>query len=429
MLKEHPLRRPLSEEIHTRPPAEIIAPATISHIACLSGEGSRKTDRAHLEGLCRHYKVAPPAKDATHFRADFGRFQLKWERHTEFSTFTFIRAGKFEQPFKDTVIEEIPEDWLSTLPGDVIAAVHIAVVDRLEPDRSPTDLAGLFDNNPLTGGEIVGGRAKLWTDYRVHTDGFHRFLIKDDDLSPATTGRVVQRLVEIETYRMMAILAFPIARDSRARVTEAEKTLSDIIARLETISGDDGERQLLNQLSSLAAEAESIAVATTYRFSAARAYYALIQERMKAMREERLSGHPPAMEFLHRRLAPAMETCENLSRRLESLSGRIGRASALLRTRVDVSLEAQNRDLLNSMDRRARLQLRLQQTVEGLSVVAISYYLLSLVSYLAKGAKNAGLWPVDPYVVVGVAFPFVFGGIWYGVRKVRRSIEKSVDGF
>ncbi|MEP1030328.1 MAG: DUF3422 family protein, partial [Alphaproteobacteria bacterium] len=178
----------------------------------------------------------------------------------------------------------------------------------------------------------------------------------------------------------------------------------------------------------LAAETEAVNVATAYRFAAARAYHELIKRRMASMREERMEGVPPAMDFLDRRFAPAMESCENLATRVESLSGRISRATSLLRTRVDVALEAQNRDLLESMNRRARLQLRLQETVEGLSVVAISYYLLSLISYLAKGAKTAGLSHVDPYVVVLVAFVPVVVGIGFGVRRMRRVIEKSTDG-
>jgi uncharacterized membrane-anchored protein len=428
MFKEHPLRRALAEEIHARPPANLAAPVQVSHIALISGEDGMAPHVAHLEALCKHFRVAPPPVDATHFSAELGEVQLKWERHTEFSTFTIIRPGAFAQPFKGTAVDSLPKDWLTDLPGQVIAACHVAVETGLGSHRTPADLAGLFDNNPITGSIVSGGNAWLWADFQLHSDGFTRFLFNVGEITPPTLGRLIQRMLEIETYRMMAMLAFPLAKESRPRLTAVETKLGGIIARLGTREAVEDERQLLDDLSALAAETEAVNVATAYRFAAARAYHELIKRRMASMREERMEGVPPAMDFLDRRFAPAMESCENLATRVESLSGRISRATSLLRTRVDVALEAQNRDLLESMNRRARLQLRLQETVEGLSVVAISYYLLSLISYLAKGAKTAGLSHVDPYVVVLVAFVPVVVGIGFGVRRMRRVIEKSTDG-
>ena len=425
MFDEHPLRRTLAEEIHARPPEDMAAPVQVSHIAVISGEDGMAPHVAHLEALCKHFRVAPPAADATHFSTELGELRLKWERHTEFSTFTIMRGGVSDQPFKQTAIDSLPKDWVSGLPGQVIAACHVAVETGQGSQRSPSDLAGLFDNNPLTGSIVAGGKACLWADFQLHADGFTRFLCNVGEISPSTLGRLVQRILEIETYRMMAMLAFPLAKESRPRLAAVEKRLGGIITRLGTREAVEDERQLLDDLSALAAETEAVNVATAYRFAAARAYHELIKRRMAAMREERIDGVPRAMEFFDRRFAPAMESCENLSIRIERLSERISRATSLLRTRVDVALEAQNRDLLESMNRRARLQLRLQQTVEGLSVVAISYYLLSLVSYLAKGAKHAGFLPIDPYEVVAIAFIPVVVGIWFGVKRVRHVIETS----
>ena len=113
---------------------------------------------------------------------------------------------------------------------------------------------------------------------------------------------------------------------------------------------------------------------TAYRFGAAAAYYRLVQQRVEDLREQRLAGFPPIREFMERRLAPAMATCQSVAARQTDLSTRIARRSALLRTRVDIELERQNQELLVQMNRRAKLQLRLQETVEGLSVVAITYY-------------------------------------------------------
>ncbi len=420
MLPEHPLRRHLSEEIHARPPEMLRSPCRLSHLAAITGEGSLETDHAHLTTLCGYFKVAPPAAGVNHFSQDFGPFRLKWERHTEFSSYTIIDQTPFDEPFKDTPLEKLPKDWLDAAPGELISACHVVVEPGEAEKRDTLSLAGLFDSNPLASSIIAEGRGQIWTDFHMHSDGCERYLIRAIDLGEGSLGRVAQRVLEISTYRMMAMLAFPLAKDNRPAVTNIEQELSGAIQTMGAPQGEDEARKLLNDLSRMAGEAEAISVAVTYRFSAARAYYELIKRRMGNMREKRAPGFPPAFDLLDRRLAPAMESCENLAGRLDSLSARIGRASSLLRTRVDVALEAQNRDLLSNMDRRARLQLRLQQTVEGLSVVAISYYLLSVISYVADGAKTAGWLKIAPDLVVLGAFPLVVGGFWWALRKARK---------
>lgn len=424
--REHEMRAALEREIHARPSDEIGTPAEVSHLACLTGEQRADLDRAHLVELCSHFKVTPPTESATHFSADFGPFRLTWERHTEFSTYTFITDHTGAKPFTDPAIRHAPEDWVAGLPGDVIAAIHVAVETGREEGRTEEDLASLFDNNPMSGGQILDGRARMWSDFRLHADRFARILICNHSLDDRSLGRVVQRVLEMETYRPMAMLAFPLARDARPRLVELEEELVDVIGGLAELKGVDAEQETLARLSALAGKAEAITAETTYRFSAARAYAALVQERWERLREKRVSGLQPATEFLARRMNPAMETCENLAHRQEQLSSRINRASNLLRTRIDVALEAQNRDLLASMNRRVKLQLRLQKTVEGLSVVAISYYLLSLVHYLAKGAESAHVLPIDPELVVLGAFPVVVFVVWGGVRRIRRKLEEAV---
>ncbi|HEX9568091.1 MAG TPA: DUF3422 domain-containing protein [Rhodospirillales bacterium] len=422
--KEHSLRQTLAEELHARPHGVVDAPAKISHIAAINDENSAEADHAHLARLCQAFNATPPPAGVTHLTQDLGPFRLKWERHTEFTTYTFIQEAPFERPFKDTVIGLVPQDWLAALPGRVLVATHLAVDSKDMAERPVPEIVGLFDNNTVTGGYVASRGAILWTDFRIHGDGFSRFLIRDIGMNHRAMARLVQRTLEIETYRSLAMLAFPLAREARAKIAEAESEVSKIIGRLSEIEGVNEERELLGRLSKLAAEAERISAATSYRFSATNAYHKLVRQRLKGLREERIVGLQLAGEFIDRRLAPAMDTVKNCAERQENLSNRISRASDLLRTRVDVALEGQNRDLLRSMDRRARVQLRLQATVEGLSVVAMSYYLLGMISYIAKGAQGFGA-ALDPFIVVTVAFPFVVAAVWFGVRRVRRSITKT----
>ena len=423
--REHPQRRALVDEIHARPYLLLRAPVRLSHLAVLTGEGGQAAERAHLDQLCRTFNVAPPPADAPLFPARLGPLLFRWERHTEFSTYTFAADGPFDQPFKEPPSSRLPADWLKAIPGEAISAVHIAIEPASAPDRAVEQTSALFDNNTVIGSAVHGGQARVWTDARVHADGYGRFLVKDLGLNQRQLGRLAQRVVEIASYYLLALLAYPLARAALPKIAALERELSNSVRMLSEISGLGDESALLKRLSTLAAEAEAVAATTNYRFSAARAYSALVSQRIEDLRGTRLEWMQPLDEFLLRRLAPAMETCNNVHARQESLSVRIARASDLLRTRVDVALEAQNRDLLRSMNRRARTQLRLQQTVEGLSVAAISYYLVGLIAYAAKAASGAGV-KVDPDLVAGLAIPVVVALVWFAVRRLRRAVVGKV---
>ena len=315
---------------------------------------------------------------------------------------------------------------ISALPGDVIAALHITVQEATVQDTDSSKVREFFDNNTLVGGLLADDQACWWTDFVVHSDGFSRFLIRGQNLLATTLGRITQRIIDMETYRMMAMLALPNAQAARPQVAQMETRLSAILQELADPDTVQSERELLKELTDLAAQSERVSGAVTYRFSASRAYAEIVRQRVRALREDRVAGIQPAGDFLLTRFEPAMETCENLARRLNTLGDRVTRASNLLRTRIDVTVEEQNRDLLHSMDRRARTQLRLQATVEGLSVVAITYYVISLIIYLAEGAEELGS-SINPYVAGMIALPFVTVAIWCGIRRVRKALTSGGD--
>ncbi|MBI2312775.1 MAG: DUF3422 domain-containing protein [Betaproteobacteria bacterium] len=424
-LPDHPQRHSLSNEVHARPFMVLVPPERVSHLALVWEDGG-EADREQLEALCRRFNAAGPRSTENHFVADLGPFRLKWERHTEFSTYTFMVHGPFAAPFADPVISRIPADWIESLRGKVMVAAHAAVESGTAPSGGIEEVARRFTSNPVAGSRVLAGGAEVWTDFRVHADGFGRFLVRDIGLRERQAGRLTQRLLEIETYRVMALLALPPARTAGQVVARVDRDLAQITGSMAGIEGLDQERQLLNRLTLLAAEVEGLSAANNYRFGAARAYYALVNQRIAELREARIEGVPTIGEFMERRLAPAMDTCKSVALRQEGLSARITRASQLLRTRVDIALEGQNRDLLRSMNRRAQLQLRLQETVEGLSVVVVSYYAVSLAAYVLKAVKAMGV-EVNVDIATGFAIPVVLGLVWAGVRRVRKAIMRSPD--
>jgi uncharacterized membrane-anchored protein len=283
--------------------------------------------------------------------------------------------------------------------------------------RDNASLAAFFGGQSVVGAAIAEGAGAVFSDFRLHDDGFSRWLVLDEGLTPGQAGRTVQRLVEVEAYRLLALLALPIARRQTSRMLQIERelaTLTDALAQ-----GQGNDEDLLQQLTRLAAEVESSLAASQFRFGACRAYAELVMRRIAELRESRLPGLQTIEEFMARRFTPAMATCNTAEQRLHGLSERIARASALLSTRVDITRERQNQALLASMDRRAKLQLRLQQTVEGLSVAAIVYYMAGLVGYLAKGIKAGGL-RFEPDLIVAVAVPALALAAFFTVRRARR---------
>jgi uncharacterized membrane-anchored protein len=346
---------------------------------------------------------------------------VKYERHSEFARYLFIAPLTAERPFEEVALAQVPRDWLDGLIGEVITAMHVEVRKEISPADDLALAVEAFDEEPLVAAEIGDGIARAMTHCRIEDDGFGRLLLFDRGLTPRQTGRMVQRLLEIDTYRMMALLALPIARELAPFLSDCDKELAEVTSLLATATSRD-ESALLYRLTRLEASIENRITSNEFRFGAAMAYNDLVTRRIDELREQRVTGFAPFKEFNDRRLAPAIATCQTVVRRQESLSARVARANELLATRIDVTLEEQNQELLASLNKRASTQLRLQQTVEGLSVVAITYYAVNLIGDMAK-AISTEVHHLEPEVVMGLSVPLVMALAALAVRRIRRSVN------
>jgi uncharacterized membrane-anchored protein len=436
----HPLRVPLAAEVHSRPFLRVDVPESLTHLAVYAAESSNaqceKTNTQHaiLSALCSHFGVVGPGADAKYFYHDFGRFRLKWESHTEFSTYTFAQTLKSNIPliaaFNQVPLLHIPQQWLRGLQGKVMVAAHVILDKRAATDDTQTSgMLNVFGGNMLVGSRTMQG-GEIWTDFLIQSDGFSRFVVRDVSFHEQQAGRLIQRVLEIETYRMMALLGLPHAQRSAPVLNAIEAELARLTVTMvnaEQSVGDtqatpeNDEQALLRNITGLAARLEKLALENGYRFSASRAYFHLVHARIDELREIRIQGVPTVREFMERRLAPAMNTCESIARRQKALAERIAHTNDLLRTRVGIVQEQQNRKILHSLNARAAQQLRLQQAVEGLSVVAISYYLIGLISYAAKALKAAG-WPINPDIATGILLPIIGIGAWLGLRRFHQRL-------
>ena len=419
--ENHKQRFKLHNEVHARSSIVLSLPVTASHLALMQTAEEKILDRKQLTILCDRFGVAPPKPDVDHFSAKFDGFLFCWEQHAEFSTYTFFVSGPMAEPFAHPALEKAPVDWSSSLPGKVIAAIHATIMPNTQKDLDFTSIAPYFAENTLIGAEMTGGAAQAFTDFRIHADGFSRFLVYDQGLKSRQAGRLLQRLFEIEVYRVMALLVFPVVRKLNPKLNTADQQLLSITNSMSESDCKDAE--LLDELTILAAEIEYYISSTHYRSSAASAYYRLVGRRIEDLREVRIQGIQTIGEFMKRRLEPAINTCQTTAKRLTLLSERTSNASQLLRTRVDIVIERQNQALLASMDKRAKIQLRLQETVEGLSIVAITTYVASLVGHVAKAVKSFG-WPIEPDLVVGFSIPVIIIVVAIAVRRIHKLIQK-----
>lgn len=417
-LAQHRDRPQILAELHARPIQPAVAPLRVYHLVFMTGEAEARVDREAIARLSAECGLPPPGSEAKHFAMTLGSWELRWEQHTEFTTYRWSTAVDAAVPFSEGLAGPPWRTAGSGPPGELIAAVHVALVPGL-PDGA--DLAGLLHPDSLCRLETEAGRARVACDFRVDGAGFTRFLIEDRGLDAEQAGALLQRVLEIETYRTLALLGLPVARRSAPVVRRIEQDLATLTREIAQATEVSASQQLLHRLTGLAAEIEAHSAETRFRFAASRAYHDLVKSRLLSLKEVAFGGHPTITGFFRHRLVPAMATCAAIDKRQTSVSNRLMRAADLLRTRLQFDLEQQNRDLLQSMNQRARLQLRLQETVEGLSVAAVSYYVVGLVGYLIKGFdKSLGLphW-LGAETAAAVAVPVVIFAVWMVLRRVR----------
>ncbi len=427
-IQDHPLRYSLTNELHARPFPSMAAPCTAVYLAIKPPQGAagrdRSLDMAHLTALLDRHGAPHPQPGATHYSGQIGRHTLKWEQHTEFSTYTAFREGTGDRPFDPADFDVFPDDWLASAPGARITSALIRLEPRPEAEQIRSVLTDWFVPESLAVSKVLDDAAVISSDFRIDTAGHLRFAVfVGAQTGKRRVGRIVQRLCEIETYKSMSMLGFAKVRDLSPRIGELDASLSELMIGM--TAGREPAEKTLPVLLSISSELETMAAQTAFRFGATEAYRAIVTQRIEALREQRFEGRQTFAEFMVRRYEPAMRTVNAAESRLQTLADRAIRAGDLLRTRVDVERSAQNQALLESMDRRADLALRLQRTVEGLSVVAISYYAVSLASYL--------LYPLTDTIGVSkemltaiVAVPVV-ATVWWTMRRVHKGLQSGSE--
>lgn len=372
----HPQRTALHNELHARPSLYFDGPAHVFHLALLGGDAACA---ALLQRCCPDALDTTAAQGIT--RLDGHPF--KWERHTEFFTLTLV------VPCNNT-----DTDWQALPPvlAEAIAPQAAQVINSVQVlvrDEQGLDLPRYSFKDPC-GSCVGGGDAVVWSDFRLTEDGTNRFLFINRRLNAYRQGRMIRRLLEIETYRMMASLTLTTAKALSQELDAFDKTLVSLSERSAGVDGHDS-KGLLEAIAHLSRQVVSRTVKTRHRFGATQAYAQLVFERLGELRENHVGDCQRLGVFIERRFKPTVRYCAATEQRLEQLAKNVANLGDLLQARVQVEMEEQNAEILRSLNARADAQVKIQRAVEGLSIIAITYYLLNLFKLLYGGLNVLGL--------------------------------------
>lgn len=423
-IEDHPLRYSLVNELHARPFPSMKAPGRAAYLSIKpaknAAERDRDAERAHLLDLLDRFGAAHPQPGATHYFGQIGKHMLKWESHTEFVTYSIMGEGVAERPFDAATFDVFPKDWLSAAPGTRITSALIRVEPLVEDSQIGEKVEDWFVPESLAISRVLEDELVIASDFRIDPTGHMRFAIfARPSTGQRRIGRVMQRLCEIETYKSMSMLGLARVREMGPTMNKLENRLTKLVQGMADEAIQPAET--LHQLLEVSAQLEGLIARSSFRFGATAAYELIVNQRIEVLREKRFEGRQTFAEFMLRRYDPAMRTVKSSEARLRAMSERAIRAGDLLRTRVDVERSAQNQALLTSMDRRSDLQLRLQKTVEGLSVVAISYYALNLVLYVLGPVEKT--LDIPKYYLAAGATPLVVLVVWFMLRRIHKHME------
>ena len=430
-ISEHPQRQALIDELHARPFFDFEGEGRFIRFIYLVG-----TSDTALISHVNHWLDCQdrlPIDGAEKFRReDFGNFVFRLERHTEFITIGLIVRDKNRRStalskaaFSLSENSQLPFAMIAAMPIPLFHAIWLEIGKTPPKPVLPEEVAKMLGSRTAASNSISDGDGEVHCSFDSDEEGFSRMILFARNLTAERKGRQVLRLIEMETYRMLALLGLPVVRDNMGRLHKIETQLAQVTQRMTAQINGAGKdvEALLPELSSLAAESEEMSANTSYRLSATKAYQDIFLARLERLNTRRLDGHQGLSGFLDRRMMPALKTCDAFEERLDGLSERISRAGSLLRTQTEIQIQEQNRNLLASMDRRAKAQLRLQQTVEGLSVIAGTYYGVGLVGYLVKLLPDSHL-PADISILQAASVPVIALLIWWVFYRMHRVVGR-----
>lgn len=412
---DHPLRQAVLDEVHARPIEFVACPARVRRVALLLPHSPNAVADAHLQFAqwCAEAGHAPPALHARQHSYDAGAHHVTWELHTEFVTLTW--AGPLHDP------ENWPRDiGLEAFEKEMLIAA--ARIDATDGASVPEHVLAGFQRSSLCASMIEENQGEVATDFVTDADGFTHFELAAGNIGALQRAIIVRRLLEIETYRALALLGLPLARSVSPDLRNMEAHLGAVVEGLVHATTTDQAQTALSALHALSVKAGELVEKTSYRFAASRAYGDVLRTRLKGLGERPLQAASTLERYLGNRIDPALATCLAVEKRQSALAEKIERATELLNTRISLDIQMQNKQVLGTIANTARSQFRLQRTVEGLSTIAITYYLLGILGYVLNGASE--FVPLSKPLATAIAAPIAMFAVWWLIRSVRGHLRE-----
>lgn len=430
---EHPLRRMLSDELHARKFNNF--PGTgrfIRYVYFTQGEDHILL--RDINALLKSLSLREMRDDEKFIRLEAESFAVRVERHTEFMSLSLIdidhvpKTGLRQGVYDEATYPHLPFAEIKQLGHPIFHAMWLEITQTSQTPPTSHMMEEALQGRSVAGANISSNGAQLYASFDIDAAGYSRLALYNDSIAEYRMGRVIQRIVELETYRLMALLSLPKVKHHSAALDEIEAelrlattSLAKAQHQLDSQAQFEDAETLLTQLTKLSAQSEQIYSQTSYRFAASRAYQDIIDARIASLNASRLDGFQSIGGFLAKRMMPAMQSMTAFSKRLDHLSGRISSVAQLQRSQTELSLQKQNRDLLTSMNERTFAQLRLQQTVEGLSLAAITYYGVGLVGYIAASVPMG----VSATVIKSLSVPVIALAAYLVIRRARHALDEG----
>ncbi|WP_114563138.1 DUF3422 family protein [Ephemeroptericola cinctiostellae] len=424
-----PMQSNLYHETHARPYLTVGTPSVVGHVLFWKGGTHSKTLWHIAQSLIAQYYPILTGTTAPFFEYECASHRLRFEQHTEFDTLTLTQPLRTIHGIDQVnPLDLLDPTQLQACSQDLLVKTLVYVV----PDAiSSIGIdSGTFEHpqlqaimDPKYGAYVLEKRAAVFTDFDLDTKGFSRFVIANQSLNDSTVGRVVTRLLEIENYRIMALIPLEAARAVSRSLAGMDAHLAQLLNQLTQTSDEPVQRELLAQLLEIAKNIEHHRNQLSARFNASQAYYDLVQFSYGKLYEENFGTLQRLQTFIERRLGPAIRTCTSVKLRLEDISQRVDRIAELLQTEINLQIQVQNTAMLSGMHQSTRMQLKMQKTVESISIVALTYYALGVLGYLFAGIVPS---EYKTMVMTILVIP-VAGLIWHMQRKLIHQLHESDD--
>jgi len=418
MMRDHELRLRVVGEMHLRRWPLIMSPCHIIQWVLDVDDEERAQELVAIEAKSgNHDLVGNPSHREGQINPSVS---FTWERQSEGSSLTLFAHTGTDSGYLDPTSEpEIYASiiWAQSLPGRIIRSTRVWIAE------TDADIERLMKTIPFSRSELVSGligdRIRMWSDFRIMGDGFGRLLVAANGANPHDLTRQLQRLQELGNYRNRALLGLPVARECWPQLDITEASLRTLFNQL--ASNEARDDTLLEDLSALALDLASVSTSISFRMDATRAYGKIVEERLEQVDSRPVMGYASLVDFTQRRFRPAMNTCIATTERIARLEKGTEQLASLLRARVDTHIENQNAQMLGSMERSISSQTRLQHMVEGLSVIALSYYLLSLLKYIIYILPNDKTNVSHEFIIGTLVIP-VLAGVWISMRLLRKRL-------